>query len=75
MPKKFDDSPAAIGRRQRVIERLEKQLKDGYRPFRRKESPNQENLKIINDKPVGVLLKDNDVKRIEKELQTLKTRL
>ena len=75
MPKKFNDSPAAVARRQRVIGRLEKQLKDGYRPFRGKETPNQEQLKIVNDKPVGVLLKDSDVKRINQELETLKSRL
>ena len=75
MPVKFNKSPSAVARRQRVIERLEKQLKDGYRPFRGRETPNQDELKIINEKPVGVVLKESDVKRINKELETLKQRL
>ena len=75
MPKKFDSSPGAIARRQRVIERLEKQLKDGYRPFRGRETPNQDELKIVNDKPVGVVLNESDVKRINQELETVKQRL
>ncbi len=75
MPVKFNKSPSAVARRQRVIERLEKQLKDGYRPFRGKETPNQEDLKIVDDIPKGVILKDSDIKRITKEIEILKTRL
>lgn len=44
-------------------------------PFVGRETPNQDELKIINEKPVGVVLKESDVKRINKELETLKQRL
>lgn len=62
--KGFNGIPQARERRQRVIERLEKQLKKGMRAPKKDEQ-------TISDVP----LMDADIKRIEKELSILKTRI
>jgi len=63
-PKKFDRSPKAVDRRKRVIKMLENQLLTGFKT-------------VTNDSgEIGTeKLTDSDRIRIEKELETLKTRL
>lgn len=62
--KGFSATPQARSRRERVIVRLEAQLKRGMRPPRKGEQ--------TTDIP---LLTDGDIKRIGKELDTLKKRV
>lgn len=52
---------SAVGRRKRVIERLENQLKQGFKS----KGPNYDNI----------LLSEQDRKRIQKEIETLKSRM
>jgi hypothetical protein len=62
--KGYSSQPQAKERRQRVITRLEAQLKRGVRPPTKNEQ-------TLSDVP----LMDADIKRIEKELSILKTRI
>lgn len=62
--KGFNGIPQARERRTRVITRLENQLKKGMRAPKKGEQ-------TISDVP----LMDADIKRIEKELSILKTRI
>jgi hypothetical protein len=63
--KKFAKHPAAVERRKRAAKRLEAQLMTGY--------------KTVTDEETGQIstakLTEEDRKRIEKELETLKTRV
>ena len=61
--KKFNGTPKARTRRTNVIERLEGQLKSGTKPT------------TELGKTVLVPLTESDTNRINKELQTLKTRI
>lgn len=60
----YDKSPAAIARRRRVMKRLENQLLIGYKSV-------QNELGEIS----SVKLTEDDKKRIEKELEKIKTRI
>lgn len=60
----YDRSPAAIARRKRVLKRLENQLLTGFK------STKNELGEIIS-----VKLTDEDRRRIEKELEKIKTRI
>ena len=62
--KGFNGTPKARDRRTRVIARLEAQLKRGMRAPKKGEQ-------TISDIP----LMDTDIKRIQKELSILKTRI
>ena len=62
--KHYNGTPQAKSKRERVIERLETQLKKGMKP------PKKTDQTISN-----ILLTDKDVKRIEKELEILKQRI
>ena len=57
-------TPQAKERRIRVVQRLESQLKRGLRPPKKNEQ-------TVSDVP----LMDKDITRIQKELETLKTRV
>jgi len=65
MPKKFDRGSKAVDRRKAASKRLENQLLTGF--------------KTVTDKETGQIstekLTEEDRKRIEKELETLKTRI
>jgi hypothetical protein len=61
--KEFNGTPKARTRRSGVIARLESQLKSGNKPSK------EENRKVM------VELTDFDTKRINKELEVLKTRI
>lgn len=62
--KGFNGQPQARDRRQRVITRLEAQLKRGMKPPHKNEQ-------TVSDVP----LLDKDIARIQKELSILKTRI
>lgn len=62
--KHFNGTPKARARRERVVERLEAQLKTWMRP------PHH-NEQTVSDIP----LLDADIERINKELSILKTRI
>ena len=62
--KGFNGTPQARSRRARVVVRLENQLKRGMRAPKKGEQ-------TVSDVP----LMDADIKRIEKELEILKTRI
>lgn len=64
VPKKFDRRPATVRRRERVIKRLENQLLTGFK------NVTNEKGEIGSEK-----LTDRDKERIQKEIETLKTRL
>jgi hypothetical protein len=64
MPKKFDDSPGAVKRRQGAMKRLENQLLTGYKSVK-------DELGNIS----SVKLTDDDIKRIKLEIDIIKTRL
>lgn len=59
--KKFAKDVKTVARRKSVVDRLEKQLKVGFKP----EKGGKKNIP----------LNDSDIKRIKKELETLKARL
>lgn len=63
---------SVVSRRKRVIERLENQLKIGRKPlfwF------NEQLNKIVQSPVETVELSESDIKRINSEISTLKTRL
>lgn len=62
--RRFDRSPYAVQRRKSVIKRLENQLLTGFK------NVTNEKGEIGSEK-----LNEQDVKRINKEVETLKTRL
>jgi hypothetical protein len=65
MPKRHDRSPAAAERRKATIKRLENQLLTGFKTV-----TNAETGEVGTEK-----LTDDDRQRINKEIETLKTRV
>jgi hypothetical protein len=62
--KHYNGTPQAKSRREKVIERLETQLKKGMKP------PKKTDQTLSN-----IPLTDIDIKRIEKEIEILKQRI
>lgn len=63
--KSYSKQPRAQARRERTVERLESQLKDNTKP----------NPEKLPGNDVFIPLNENDIKRIKKELSTLKDRI
>ena len=61
--KGYAANPNTVQRRQRVIKRLEAQLKSGIKPGKRPV------------RGIDVYLEEDDINRINKELETLKSRI
>ncbi len=71
--KGFNNTNKAKARREVVITRLSNQLKSGVKLFDGKEKDEIELVEINN--VVYAKLLEKDIKRIQKELQTLKSRV
>lgn len=65
-------------KRKQVIERLQKQLSSGIKP-RKNGTPfssyDPDSVKMEDKKPIAIWLDKNDVARINKEIEVLKTRI
>jgi len=66
----INKSVKTIGRRRLVIDRLENQLKSGVKVNRIKDITNSNKIAVISTP-----LSEKDIKRIKKEIETLKTRI
>ena len=66
----INKSVKTIGRRRLVIDRLENQLKSGVKVNRIKDINNSNKIAVISTP-----LSEKDIKRIKKEIETLKTRI
>jgi len=65
-------------RRKAAIVRLQEQLIAGIKPRKNGKKWSdypEESLKIVDKKPVGVLLTPKDISRINKEIEVLKSRV
>lgn len=66
----INKSVKVISRRRLVINRLENQLKSGVKVNRIKDITNSNKIAVISTP-----LSEKDIKRIKKEIETLKTRI